>query len=57
MYSTTALHLARARQEEFLREADRRPRRQPAEEPAASLDRRDDAPRWFRLPRLAGSRA
>ena len=57
MYSTTALHLARARQQELLREADRRPRQQPDGQPGAPVDRRDDAPRWFRFPRLAGSRA
>ncbi len=57
MYSTTALHVARARQEEFLREADRRPRRESEGRPADTENRRDDAPRWFRFPRLAGSRA
>lgn len=57
MNSTTALHLARARQQEFLREADRRPRAEPEAQPATTPNRRDDAPRWFRFPKLAGSRA
>jgi hypothetical protein len=57
MHSTTALHLARARQQELLRQAERRPRREPEAQPADTPNRRDDAPRWFRFPRLAGSRA
>lgn len=57
MYSTTALHLARARQQEFQRKADRRPRREPEAKPADTENRRDHAPRWFRFPRLAGNRA
>ena len=57
MYSTTALHLARARQQELLRESDRRPRREPKAQPADKENRRDHAPRWFRFPRLAGNRA
>jgi len=57
MYSTTALHLARARQQELLRESDRRPRREPKAHPADKENRRDHAPRWFRFPRLAGNRA
>jgi hypothetical protein len=57
MYSTTALHVARARQQEFLREADRRPRQETEVQPAATPNRREESPRWFRLPRLAGTRA
>ena len=57
MYSTTALHVARARQQEFLREADRRPRQETEVQPAATPNRREESPRWFRFPRLAGTRA
>ena len=58
MYSTTALHVARARQQEFLREADRRPHVDASQgQPADPPSRRDEAPRWFRFPRLVGSRA
>jgi hypothetical protein len=49
--------VARARQQEFLREADRRPRQETDAQPAATPGHRDESPRWFRLPRLAGTRA
>jgi hypothetical protein len=57
MNSITALHLARARQDDLLRAAERRPRRTPPAPGGRRPDRRRDLLRWFRFPRLAGSRA
>jgi hypothetical protein len=56
MNSTTALHLARARQDDLLRSAIRRPRRDPAARDAGRTGRRYDLLRWFPFPRLASSR-
>jgi hypothetical protein len=57
MYSPITFQLAQARQQDFLREADRRPRRETEAQPAEAPSRRDESPRWFRFPKLAGSRA
>lgn len=57
MNSTSALLLARARQDELLRAAERRPQRQPHARVPKPTSGRIELPRWFRLPRLAGSRS
>ena len=56
MNSSSALLLARARQDEMLRAAERRPQRHSHTRDAKPTVRRFELPRWIRFPRLAGSR-
>jgi hypothetical protein len=56
MNSTSAMLLARARQDELLRAAERLPQRHSPTRGPKPAGRRIELPRWFRFPRLAGSR-
>jgi hypothetical protein len=57
MNSITALRVARARQDDLLRAAERRPQRTLTAPGGRRSDRRRDVLRWIRFPRLVGSRA
>jgi hypothetical protein len=57
MNSITALRVARARQDDLLRAAERRPQRTPIAPGGRRSDLRRDVLRWIRFPRLVGSRA
>jgi len=58
MNSTSALMLARARQDELLRAAQRRPQgRSNPRGAKPGAGRRFELSRWFRIPRLAASRS